>query len=154
MAFTHQTGAEDGAKVLDDLMRGEISAAETYKQVLEKVREQKRPEATDVRAIELEHGEAIRALRQLVVQCGGKPSDGSGPWGVWARTVEGAAKLFGDKAALKALKEGEEHGLKIYEKALHDDRVPLAARDLIRGTLLPQTRAHITKLDQLMQTIS
>ena len=154
MAFVHQSGAEDSAKVLDNLLRGEISAAETYKLALDGVRDQRKPQALDIREIELEHGEAIRALRRLVLQCGGRPSDTSGPWGLWAKTVEGTARLFGDKAALKALKEGEEHGLKSYERALEDERMPLAGRDLIRGTLLPQTRSHVAKLDHMMKTIS
>lgn len=153
MAFV-PSGVEDGAKVLDNLLRGEISAAETYKLALEGVREQRKPEALDIRAIELEHGEAIRSLRRLVLQCGGKPSDHSGPWGFWAKAVEGTAKLFGDKAALKALKEGEEHGMKSYERALEDELMPLAGRDLIRGKLLPQTRAHVAKLDHIMRTLS
>src|SRR5262245_7696827 len=135
MAFVQPSGAEEGAKVLDDLLRGEISAAETYKQALSWVREQRKPEAFDIRSIELDHGDAIRALRRIVLRSGGKPSDSSGPWGIWARTVEGTAKMLGEKAALKALKEGEEHGLKSYERALREPEIPSAGRDLILTTL-------------------
>jgi len=65
--------------------------------------------------------------------------------------VEGAAKLFGNKAAIKALKEGEEHGIKEYEKALEDDELPPECKALIRTRLLPQTQAHIPVLDRLME---
>lgn len=43
------------------------------------------------------------------------PVHDSGAWGEWAKLVMGTAKLLGDKAALKALKEGEESGLKEYQ---------------------------------------
>ena len=81
---------------------------------------------------------------------GGKPDQGSGAWGAWAKTVEGAAKIFGNAAAVKALKEGEEHGVKSYEDALNNPDLPAECQTLIRGTLLPQTRSHLPVLDRLM----
>jgi hypothetical protein len=51
---------------------------------------------------------------------------------------------------MKALKEGEEHGVKDYEDALKDANFPVECQTLIRSTLLPQTRSHIQVLDQLM----
>jgi hypothetical protein len=62
--------------------------------------------------------------------------------------VQGAAKLFGAKAAIKALKEGEEHGIHDYEDALEDERVPAEVKELISTTLLPRTRAHLPVLDR------
>lgn len=59
--------------------------------------------------------------------------------------------MFGNTAALKALKEGEEHGVKSYEDALADDDLPAECKELIRIRLLPQTRAHVAVLDRLME---
>ena len=68
--------------------------------------------------------------------------------GAFAKAVEGTAKLLGNAAALKALKEGEEHGLKDYEDALNDKNLPADCQALIRG-LIPRQRQHITTLDGL-----
>ena len=62
---------------------------------------------------------------------------------------QGTATLLGNAAALKALKEGEESGVKSYESALKNE-LPAECKDLIRNTLLPQTKAHIAALDRLL----
>jgi uncharacterized protein (TIGR02284 family) len=136
---------------LNSLLRGEIAATETYQQALTKVGNE--PEAMPLRRIHVEHREAANTLRQHVHKHGGKPDQDSGAWGMFAKTVEGAAKIFGDTAALKALKEGEEHGVKQYEEALKDGDLPADCQTLIRTTLLPQTREHISALDRMMASI-
>jgi uncharacterized protein (TIGR02284 family) len=133
---------------LNALLRGELAATETYQQALAKVGDG--PRAADLRKIHDAHRTAANTLRQHVHEHGGKPDQGSGGWGVYAKTVAAAASMFGDTAALKALKEGEEYGLKDYEKALADDKLPADCKELIRSTLLPQTRAHIPVLEKLM----
>lgn len=136
------------ADTLNALLRGELSATETYQQALAKVGNDR--EAPELRRLHDEHRSAANTLRQHVHQMGGKPDQGSGAWGAWAKAVEGTAKVFGNTAAMKALKEGEEHGVKSYEDALHDANLPAECQTLIRSTLLPQTRSHIQVLDQLM----
>src|SRR5690242_15871808 len=93
---------------LNGLLRGELSATETYQQALAKVGDE--AGAEQLRRIHREHREAANTLRQHVHMYGGKPDQDSGAWGAFAKAVEGAAKLFGNDAALKALKEGEEKG--------------------------------------------
>jgi hypothetical protein len=61
--------------------------------------------------------------------------------------------VFGNTAALKALKEGEEQGIADYESALDDDDLPADCKQMIQSTLLPRTRAHIPVLDHLMTTV-
>ncbi|HEU5249478.1 MAG TPA: DUF2383 domain-containing protein, partial [Thermoanaerobaculia bacterium] len=105
-----------------------------------------------LRAISQEHGEHAQALREEVRRLGGDPDDSSGAWGAWAKTVEGTAKLFGDASALKALKEGEEHGLKDYEEAIDDVDEP--ARGLFMTRLIPAQQRHIGTLDAMIAKIS
>ena len=133
---------------LNSLLRGEISATETYQQAMAKVGSE--AGAADLRRIHEEHREAANTLRQHVHSHGGQPDQGSGAWGAFAKTVEGGAKLFGNAAAIKALKEGEEHGIKEYEEALQDADLPAECRTLISSQLLPRTRAHIPVLDRLI----
>jgi uncharacterized protein (TIGR02284 family) len=135
---------------LNSLLRGELSAVETYQQALTKLSDE--PGALDLRRIEAEHREAVNLLRQHILDHGDQPDSSSGAWGAWAKAVTGTAQVFGKAAALKALKEGEEHGIKSYENALKDKDLDAEARMLIESTLLPQTRAHVPVLDRLLET--
>jgi len=137
----------DTTDLLNSLLRGELAATETYQQALPKL--EGTPGYEELRHIHKEHREAANTLRQHVHKVEGRPDQGSGAWGAFAKAVEGTAKVFGVDAALKALKEGEEHGIKEYGEAL-DDGLPSECRNLIETTLLPQTRAHISTLDRLM----
>jgi len=134
---------------LNKLLRGEIAATETYQQAMAKVGPE--PGAEDLRRIHDEHRTAANTLRQHVHEHGGKPDQGSGAWGAFAKTIAGTAKLLGNSAALKALKEGEERGIQDYEDALKDQSLPVDCRELIRANLLPQTRSHIPVLDRMLQ---
>jgi uncharacterized protein (TIGR02284 family) len=133
---------------LNRLVRGELAAVETYQQALEKMRDA--PEATELQAIEAEHRGAVRALKDKVLQHGGTPVDTSGAWGTWAKFIEGAARIFGNTAALEALRQGEQHGIKEYEKAMEADELEAETRKLIGNRLLPQAQAHIPVLDRLI----
>jgi uncharacterized protein (TIGR02284 family) len=137
---------------LNSLLRGEMSAIETYRQAIEKLGDVHDPLVEVLRAMQRDHRDASEALWKHVEQHGGKPSEGSGPWGAFAKAVEGTAKMLGNAAALKALKEGEEHGLKDYEDALNDKNLPADCQALIRG-LIPQQRTHITTLDGLINRV-
>ena len=134
---------------LNSLLRGEISAAETYRMAIDKAADG--AHATDVhllREIQEEHGRAAQAVRDRIRELGGEAADSSGPWGLWAKAVQGTMNLFGDAAALKSLKEGEEHGLKDYQEAI-DDVDPSSAQ-LIQNQLIPAQQRHINLLDQLI----
>jgi len=135
-------------ETLNSLLRGELAATETYQQALAKVGDE--PGTSDLRQIHHEHRSAANTLRQHVHQHGGQPDQDSGAWGTFAKAIAGTAKLFGNAAALKALKEGEERGIKDYEKALEDESLHADCKALIRTTMLPQTKAHISVLDRLM----
>lgn len=140
--------ATSNPDALNSLLRGEISATETYNQALEKFSGE--PGEAQLRRIRDEHREAANVLRQHVRQHGGEPDTDSGWWGTWATLVEGTAKLFGQTAALKALKEGEEHGIKEYREALEDKNLSSDCQVLIRTQLLPHCQSHIAELDRLM----
>jgi hypothetical protein len=100
---------------LNSLLRGELSAVETYDQVLDKLTDEPSI-SVDLRACRSSHQGRVYALRSEVVRLGGEPAEGSGAWGTFAKLVEGGAKLFGTKSAIAALEEGEDHGLKEYEE--------------------------------------
>jgi uncharacterized protein (TIGR02284 family) len=132
---------------LNSLLRGEISAKETYVQAIEKLGVEGRADVEILRGIAREHADAVDRLRDAVESAGGTPADSSGVWGAFARSVEGSAKALGDAAAIKALKEGEEHGLKDYESAL--ENVDANSQRLI-ANFIPAQRRHIQQLDSLL----
>ena len=135
---------------LNSLLRGEMSAIETYRQAIDKFAGD--PETDQLRAFQRDHRDAADALWHHIERHGGKPSEGSGPWGSFAKAIEGAAKLLGDTAALKALKEGEEHGLKDYQDALDSGNLPADCRELVLS-FVPKMRQHIQVIDQLMARV-
>lgn len=97
---------------LNSFLRGEMSAVETYQQAIDKLE----PSSTsrDQLLVNLKsHQDRVMMLRDAITELGGTPAEGSGPWGAFAKVVEGGAKAFGDKAAVAALEEGEDHGLAV-----------------------------------------
>jgi hypothetical protein len=130
---------------LNGFLRGEISAVETYRQAIEKL-------GNSATVAQLEdcrrsHEQRVVKLREQIERLGGEPSKGSGPWGAFARLFEGGAKTFGERAAVAALEEGEDHGLKLYQDDL--SKLDAASRQLVQMDLMPaQERTH-----QFMSTL-
>jgi uncharacterized protein (TIGR02284 family) len=137
---------EDDARVLNSLLRGEISAAETYDLAIGKF--EGRDVATELRRIRDEHHAAMSMLRDRVQASGNEPADNSGAWGSLASAVTGAAMAFGSKPVISTLRQGEEHGISAYQKAINSD-VSQGSRRLIEMELLPMCRQHVTSLQQL-----
>jgi hypothetical protein len=134
---------------LDSLLRGEMSAIETYRMAIEKLEDSQSAWTPELHAMQRDHRDAADALWHALERKGKRPSESAGPWGAFAKAVEGTAKLFGNAAALKALKEGEEHGLKEYDEALRDSSLGRDVQATIRGFVNRQ-RSHIDALDRLI----
>ena len=65
----------------------------------------------------------------------------SGPWGAFAKVVEGGAAAFGEKAAIYALEEGEDHGRNNYKRDTKD--LDPDAQNWVNTQLFPeQLRTH------------
>ena len=133
---------------LNELLKGELSAIETYRQALDKVKDQ--PDSKELYNVLDNHKKAAQVFTAHVKELGGTPSTDSGAWGTWAKTVTGTAKIFGDAAALKALKEGEEHGLKEYKELLEDEDVPQKIKEEVKNKYIPTQEAHIKLLNQFI----
>ena len=141
------------AEDLNACLRGEIAAIETYEQALDKIRGEYAADARfqQLAAMLQDHQEAAARLRGLVQQCGAAPATDSGAWGAWSKTVMGTAKLLGDKAALKALKEGEEDGVKQYDRVAQQASALTEVRSAA-ATLKTKNEEHIRQLDLLIET--
>jgi uncharacterized protein (TIGR02284 family) len=140
---------------IEKLLKDELSAMETYQQVLDKFREDARLGDSDyLMPIYQAHKEAVSSLQGQIQQLGGTPSESSGVWGSWAEIVQGGANLMGRDAALKVLQEGEKSGAEDYQEALNDSQLSSEARVLIEKKLLPGQQAHIRTLDRLLESVA
>jgi len=133
--------------VCNSLLRGELSAVETYDQAMEKFSGS--PENSVLHTLRRDHQESVAALRQHIADMGAKASADSGIWGSFAKAVEGSAKVFGQSAALTALIAGEKSGISDYESALSDDEVMTEIKTEIRSKLLPRLQEHVIELERL-----
>ena len=58
--------------------------------------------------------------------------------------------MMNKTAAIQALKQGEEHEIQEYEAAIKNPDLDPECLTLIQYQLLPQTRQHISMLEQMM----
>ncbi|HEY9679312.1 MAG TPA: PA2169 family four-helix-bundle protein [Drouetiella sp.] len=123
--------AQHTADKLNGLLKGEISAVETYRQALEKVQDPSI--VTELQCAHSCHSARVADITRKVQEFGGTPAEGSGAWGAFAKMMEGGAKMFGEKACIAVLEEGEDKGLSDYQKLLEDSdpAVQAAAQMLI-----------------------
>src|SRR5436190_16762871 len=144
---------DEACRQLNSFLRGEISAAKTYKMAIDKAAKSDDNAANMglLREIQEEHGRAAQAIRDRIRELGGEPSDSSGAWGAWAKFTQGTANLLGDVSSLKALKEGEEHGLKDYEEGVDD--IDASSAELVQNQLIPAQQRHVSLLDQLINAV-
>lgn len=123
---------------LNHLLQGEIAASETYTQAIARIDDHGQVPLQDNRDC---HVRRVGALRDRILVSGGVPADGSGMWGAFARLVERGAVLLGRDAAIAALEEGEDRGLRDYREVL--DQLDNGTRAWVENQLLPaQVRTH------------
>jgi demethoxyubiquinone hydroxylase (CLK1/Coq7/Cat5 family) len=135
---TH-TNHKDAVDHLNSFLRGELSAVETYRQALRKL--DGFAHRATLEQCARSHEQRARLLSEEVKRLGGDPAKSSGTWGTFAQLVEGGASVFGDKAAVAALEEGEDHGKADYRRDLKDLDEP--TRLFVESRVLPeQIRTH------------
>ena len=143
-------GTKSSIDKLNDFLRGEISAVETYQMALDKL--DRASTTRDELLVNLKsHQDRVMALQESIRAAGGTPATSSGPWGTFAKAVEGTAKALGEKAAIAALEEGEDHGLKDYKSDL-DDLDP-QCRQIVGRMISMQQQTH-DRLSTLKRRLS
>ncbi len=129
-------------KGLNDLLKDELAAVETYSQALGKL-SQDLTARVDLEQCRASHSERARRLEELIRTMGGNPTKRVGLWGTLGKLIQGGAQILGTKAALSALEEGEDHWLRDYQDSL--DKLEPATARTVRDELLPaQLRTHDT----------
>ncbi len=137
--YRPSTALDSSFRRLNDCLKGEIAAVEAYDLALESSRD---PDLhAPLRELRDSHKRRVKMLAQKVRNWNGEPTERSGAWGAFARAVQRAADLFGDRAALAALAQGEEHGILRYEQDLEGLDAP--TRDFLEVQLLPLQRESL-----------
>lgn len=101
---------------LRSFCRGELSAVQTYVTAL--THPTLAPYAETLRYCLASHQQRANSLASEIERLGGKAPDGSGAWGALTDAIEHAAVGLGRNAALAALQEGEDHGVRDYKADL------------------------------------
>lgn len=121
---------------LNEFLRNELSAVETYQLAMQ--RTQDAAFSSALRELRDDHDARVTGLRAQIRALAGTPDEGSGAWGAWAKVVQMGADLLGDKTAIASLEEGEDHGIKLYSSALGDENVEV--REYVKTVLFPAQR--------------
>jgi hypothetical protein len=117
---------------LNGLLRGEISAVETYNQA---IRHLANEPVEDLIANRNCHSRRVDLLKSNIAQHGATPDSTSGVWGGLAKLVERSAALVSAKSVIAALEEGEDRGIAQYRNP--GDLDPSSIQ-LIQTVLLPR----------------
>ncbi len=141
--------AQNDVETLNSFLRGEISAVETYRQAIGSMSSEAL--RAQLEECQRDHQQRVEAIRDRIEKLGGMPAEGSGPWGAFAKLVQGGADVLGEKTAIQALEEGEDHGLADY---LRDaDQVHGDARRFVRMELLPAQKRTHAQMSKLKRTL-
>jgi len=142
-ATTDQSSKEATRSVslakLTECLQGELSAVETYELALKSVNHVGLHHT--LQEILTSHARRTEVVAEKIKRLGAEPPTSSGIWGAFAKVVQSGADLLGERAAIAALEEGEDRGLKLYTENL--DTCNYKTRSFIQTNLLPeQQRTH------------
>jgi hypothetical protein len=138
-------------EILNKLLKNELSATETYRQVLDKLQENiELGDSEYLGPIYEAHKDVVSILQAQIRQLGGTPCEDSGAWGTWAEILLGGANLLGKNAILQTLQVGEKIGIEDYNQALLNTDLPSDMGSLIESKLLTAQQAHVRTLDRLL----
>ncbi|HVH46414.1 MAG TPA: DUF2383 domain-containing protein [Labilithrix sp.] len=124
---------------LNSFLRGEMSAVETYRQALEALKTS--AHTGKLTECKQSHEQRVAILADEIRKLGGTPAESSGPWGTFAKIIEGGAAALGEKTAIAALEEGEDHGNRDYKTDVQ--KLDGEARTVVEQKVVPlQLRSH------------
>lgn len=121
---------------LQELLRTEMSAVETYELALKSVSHVGLHRT--LQEILVSHSRRIPQLQEKIIALNGEPPTSSGVWGTFAKVFQTGADILGDRVAIAALEEGEDRGVEMYAGDLTG--VDAKTRKVIETDLLPEQR--------------
>lgn len=142
--------AEKGPTQLDDLVRGELAAIKAYDQAIKDVKDPK--QKATLQSLRKDHDNNAAILSKYVA---GKPkmledTESAGAWGAFSKAWTKTRSFTGNEGAIKALRQGEEHGINEYQEALNDENLNPELKSKIKNDLLPKQQKHLETLNTLL----
>lgn len=130
----------------NSLLKGEISAVETYELAMQRDFDgDLLDRLNECRAC---HAEMVDLLTRCVVEAGGKPDTGSGPWGAFNKMVENTASTPRDALALLEQLEAEH----LVQFEAQKEFLPPPVLEILNNQLLPmQHKTHLILSTALKQ---
>lgn len=144
------TATEQSVNQLNSFLRGEISAVETYRQALDHLKTT--THRAELVSCQQSHEQRAAILAEHIRKLGGTPAASSGAWGSFAKLVEGGAAALGEKTAIAALEEGEDHGNRDYQADL--SKLDTGTRSIIETRVLPLQRTSHATISALKKQLS
>lgn len=146
-----QTTSTKNIDQLNSFLRGEMAAVETYRIALEKLdsASSARAQLENARA---SHIQRVSKLEAKIRQLGGVPAENAGAWGALTKAIEGGAAMLGEKAAVAALEEGEDHGVNDYRVDL--DALDTPTRQMVITELMPLQQETHRMLSELKDRLA
>lgn len=135
-------------KQVDELIRGELAAIKSIDAIIPRVKDVK--EVSELTKFKDDHTKAVDILKRFENAEFTGEVDSAGPWGTFASAFTGGASFFGDKAAINALKVGEQHGLNEYKEALKDRDIAPELKTVIESQLIPQQINHLSTIERYL----
>lgn len=134
-----QPHTESDVKYLNSFLKNELTAIDTYSQVIEK---SESPDLTNsLTNLQASHRKRADLLRQKIQALGGDPANSGGMWGGVAKLLQGGSNLFGEKAAISTLEEGEDRGRDDYRRDM--SKLSPECQRFIEQEIMPeQLRSH------------
>lgn len=126
--------ANDTVDKLNAFLRGEISAADTYRQAIDRLSD--RPIAASLSESQKSHELRALLLKDEILRRHGEPTHGAGVWGAFAKLIAGGAKPFPETGAILALEEGENAVRDEYQREL--PKLEPEARTFLEQRILPE----------------
>ncbi|MEP7123432.1 MAG: DUF2383 domain-containing protein [Byssovorax sp.] len=124
---------------LQELLRSEMSAVETYELALKSVTHVGLHRT--LQEILVNHSRRIPQLREKIVGMNGEAPTSTGVWGAFAKVFQAGADMLGDRTAIAALEDGEDKSVALYATDMAG--VDAKTRKFIENELAPeQNRTH------------
>lgn len=124
--------AQTTERLLNKLLRGELSAVEAYDTACNGIEAGRRGIPHACRD---SHARRVHLLRDRIRQLGGKPVSTPGTWGMATSALTGGGKVLGERWVIAILEEGEDYGNQVYREAMAEDGVDGATVHWIRDRL-------------------
>lgn len=132
---------------ITEILKGETSAVEAYENLEDEF--SSGVYGQRIKEMKSHHQDALNFWKKQAKREALNTEPGSGVWGTVVKTFVNVSKVIGEDTALKALKTGEEHGLKFYQGLLSDSDLSPLQKEQIRNKFIPEHQSHITTLSSL-----